>query len=45
MTYLFSSLFSYLLLIKIKPIIKQPAPIDKYKTKALDNESLLHEGI
>ena len=46
MGYLFNSLFSYLLLIKaIKPAIKQPAPIDKYKTKALDNESLLHEGI
>ena len=45
MGYLFNSLFSYLLLIKaIKPVIKQPAPIDKYKTKALDNESLLHEG-
>ena len=48
MGYLFNSLFSYLLSIKakaIKPVIKQPAPIDKYKTKALDNESLLHEGI
>ena len=46
MTFLFNSLFSYLLSIKaIKPPIKQPAPIDKYNTKALDNESLLHEGI
>ena len=47
MAYLFNSLFSYLLLIKvkaIKPAIKQPAPIDKYNTKALDNESLSHEG-
>ena len=47
MAYLFNSLFSYLLLIKvkaIKPAIKQPAPIDKYNTKALDKESLSHEG-
>ena len=47
MAYLFNSLFSYLLLVKvkaIKPIIKQPAPIDKYNTKALDKESLSHEG-
>ena len=44
MGYLFNSLFSHLLLIKaIKPVIKQPAPIDKYKTKALDNESLSNE--
>ena len=47
MGYLFNSLFSHLLLIKvkaIKPVIKQPAPIDKYNTKALDNESLSHES-
>ena len=45
MGYLFNSLFSHLLLIKvIKRVIKQPAPIDKYNTKALDNESLSHEG-
>ena len=47
MGYLFNSLFSYLLLTKvkaIKPAIKQPAPIDKYNTKALDNESLSHES-
>ena len=45
MTYLFNSLFSYLLSIKaIKPVIKQPAPIDKYNTKALDKELLSHEG-
>ena len=47
MAYLFNSLFSYLLLIKvkvIKPTIKQPAPIDKYNTKALDKELLSHEG-
>ena len=47
MGYLFNSLFSYLLLIKvkaIKPAIKQPVPIDKYNTKALDKESLSHEG-
>ena len=46
MAYLFNSLFSYLLLIKvkvIKPTIKQPAPIDKYNTKALDNKSLSNE--
>ena len=42
MAYLFNSLFSYLLLIKVKAI--KPAPIDKYNTKALDNESLSHEG-
>ena len=44
---LFFSLFSYLLSIKakaIKPVIKQLAPIDKYNTKALDKESLSHEG-
>ena len=39
MVYLFNSLFSYLLSIKA---IK-PAPIDKYNTKSLDKESLLHE--
>ena len=45
MGYLFNSLFLYLLSIKaIKPVIKQPAPIDKYNTKALDKESLSHEG-
>ena len=45
MAFLFNSLFSYLLSIKaIKPVIKQPGPIDEYNTKALDNESLLHEG-
>ena len=45
MGYLFNSLFSYLLLIKaIKPVIKQPVPIDKYNTKALDKELLSHEG-
>ena len=46
MGYLFNSLFSYLLLIKvkaIKPAIKQPAPIDKYNTKALDNKLLSNE--
>ena len=44
MTYLFNSLFLYLLSIKaIKPPIKQPAPIDKYNTKTLDKESLSHE--
>ena len=43
MTYLFNSLFLHLLSIKVKTIIKQPAPIDKYNTKALDKESLLHE--
>ena len=48
MGYLFNSLFSYLLLVKvkaIKPVIKQPAPIDKYNTKALDNESLSNEKL
>ena len=46
MGYLFNSLFSYLLLIKaIKPVIKQPAPIDKYNNKGLDKESLSHEKI
>ena len=45
MVYLFNSLFSHPSLIKvIKRVIKQPAPIDKYNTKALDNESLSHEG-
>ena len=46
MGYLFNSLFSYLLLIKvkvIKPAIKQPAQVDKYNTKALDKESLSNE--
>ena len=38
MGYLFNSLFSYLLLIKVKTI--KLAPIDKYNTKALDKESL-----
>ena len=47
MPFLFNSLFLYLLLIKvkaIKPAIKQPVPIGKYNTKALDKELLSHEG-
>ena len=43
MDYLFNSLFSYLLLIKVKAI-KQPTPIGKYNIKAWDKESLSHEG-
>ena len=44
MGFLFNSLFSYLLLIKaIKTTIKQPVPIDKYNTKALDNKLLSNE--
>ena len=39
---LFNSLFSYILLIKVKAI--KSVLIDKYNIKALDKESLSHEG-
>ena len=42
MTYLFNSLFLHLLLIKVKAI--KSVLIDKYNIKALDKESLSHEG-
>ena len=42
MAFLFNSLFLYLLLIKVKAI--KSALIDKYNIKALDKESLSHEG-
>ena len=42
MTFLFNSLFLYLLLIKVKAI--KSTLINKYNIKTLDKESLPHEG-